>query len=188
MRKEAAMNRGKLRAALIISLVFNVAVLGAFAFGWVRYQRSPASRRLSPERSEHRFDKRIDRLGKDIGLSEDKIQRVEAIMTESREKMDELKTALREKRTELADLLHADEPDEATIMAKVDEISALQGELERMLVQRLLHVRSVLDKDERERFMELIRRRMAPGRHRHPHHPKPIGEPGHMPPEEGGLI
>jgi hypothetical protein len=79
-------------------------------------------------------------------------------------------------------------------MAKVDEISKIQGELERLLVQRLLRVHSVLDKEERERFMELIRRKMAPLHRKHLHRPGYLHYPGfsccpsQAPPGKGGPI
>ncbi len=188
------MNNGKLKVALIISLVFNFAVLGAFAFAWVRHSTPRRFRIVCKEECDRPFAERFQRLSKHIGLPEEKAQRIEEIMTESQEKADELKTALREKRMELADLLHADDPNESVVMAKVDEISTLQGELERLLVQRLLRVHSVLDKEEREKFMKLIRRKMVPGRRRHPfhqgylRHPGYMCDPGHTPPGKGGPI
>lgn len=174
------MNSSKLKVALIISLVFNVAVLGAFAFGWVRQSKARKYERVRKERFERPSARRFHRLSKHVGLPEEKAQQIEQIMMESDEKVDELKATLRERRKELADLLIAGEPDENEVMAKVDEIAALQGELEKLLVQRLLRVHSVLDKEEREKFMELIRRKMVPRHRGRMHHPEYMHHPGYM--------
>jgi hypothetical protein len=48
-------------------------------------------------------------------------------------------------------------------MKEVEAIAGLQGELEKLLVKRLLDSRSVLEPDEDERLMYLIRCSMRPG-------------------------
>jgi Spy/CpxP family protein refolding chaperone len=77
-------------------------------------------------------------------------------MATSSEGMSQTRLRLVEARGQLADLLRAPEPDERAIMAKVDEISALQGDLEKALVQRLLKASSVLSPEERAKLMQFI--------------------------------
>jgi len=78
-------------------------------------------------------------------------------MADSTEGMRDLRKDLQQARGELVTLIGASEPDEKAIMAKVDEISAIQGQLERKLIHRVLGASSTLRPEERERFMRMIR-------------------------------
>ncbi|MCK4236695.1 MAG: periplasmic heavy metal sensor, partial [Candidatus Krumholzibacteria bacterium] len=101
---------------------------------------------------------------------EEKARRFEQIIEESGGETSSCRSKLREARRELMDLLDTEEPDEKAVLKKVEEISGLQGELEKLLVQRLLRSRSILDHEESKRFLRLIRRRMGHGSRRH--HPR----------------
>ena len=78
-------------------------------------------------------------------------------MADSTEGMRDLRKDLQQARGELVALIGASEPDEKAIMAKVDEISAIQGRLERKLIHRVLGASSTLRPEERKRFMRMIR-------------------------------
>ena len=74
-----------------------------------------------------------------------------------------IKAELAKERDDLFHLLQDKEPDEQAIMAEVETIAALQGRLEKLLVQRLLDSRAVLSPEEDERLLYLIRCSMRPG-------------------------
>jgi Spy/CpxP family protein refolding chaperone len=155
--EEAEMSRDSLKIALVLSLAFNMAVIGAFAFGLAR---GSGPGRFGPPPGggpEDPFGGRCNRLAKQIGMPRERALRFSRIMADSAEGMRDLRGSLKKARGELAALIGASEPDEMAIMAKVDEISAIQGQLERRLIHRVLGVSSTLQPQERERFMRVIR-------------------------------
>jgi len=151
------MSRDNLKIALVLSLAFNMAVIGAFAFGLAR---GIGSERFGPPPgggSGDHFGGRCNRLARQIGMPRERALHFSRIMADSAEGMRDLRGNLKKVRGELVVLIGMSEPDEKAIMAKVDEISAIQGQLERRLIHRVLGVSSTLRPEERERFMRVIR-------------------------------
>ncbi len=153
------MSRDGLKIALVLSLAFNVAVIGAFIYGLAggpmpgRFGRPPACGPGDP------FGGRGIRLARQIGVPHERAMHFSRIMADSAEGMRDLRETLQRRRGELVELIGASEPDEAAIMAKVDEISAIQGQLERKLIHRVLGASSTLRPQERARLMLMIRTR-----------------------------
>ncbi|MDD3643704.1 MAG: periplasmic heavy metal sensor, partial [Candidatus Krumholzibacteria bacterium] len=102
-------------------------------------------------------------LSRCIGLSAKSAKCFEDAMAASSDEAKKVKAELDRHRERLFHLMQADRPDEERIMREVDSIAGLQGDLEKLLVKRLLDSRSVLDPDEDERLMYLIRCSMRPG-------------------------
>ncbi len=151
------MSRDNLKIALVLSLVFNVAVLGAFAYGLVR---GIGSERFGPPAGDgpgDPFGRRTVRFARQMGIPHERALHFSRLMADSTEGMRDLRKDLQQARGELVTLIGASEPDEKAIMAKVDEISAIQGQLERKLIHRVLGASSTLRPEERERFMRMIR-------------------------------
>ncbi len=153
------MSRDNLKIVLVLSLAFNVAVIGAFAYGIVRGIGSDGFGPMHGGGPGDPFGGRSARLARQIGMPRDRALHFSRIMADSSEGMRDLRGSLQEARGELVELIGAAEPDEKAIMAKVDEISAIQGQLERRLIHRVLGVSSTLRPEERERFMRVIRMR-----------------------------
>jgi Spy/CpxP family protein refolding chaperone len=151
------MDRNSLKIALILSLAFNVAVIAAFAYGYVR--RS-APEGFGPHFGGPRSDmlgRRCSHLARQIGIPAERAERFSHMMADSSGGMRDLRAHLQKSRCELVELIGAREPDEKAIMAKVDEISIIQGQLEKRLIQRTLGISSTLNPEERKRFMRMIR-------------------------------
>ena len=157
------MSRDSLKIALVLSLAFNMAVAGALAYGLIRggvrgkFGMSPGCGPEDP------FGGRTGRLARQIGIPRERALRFSRVMADSSEGMRDLRGGLRKARGELAVLIGAPEPDEKAIMAKVEEISAIQGQLEKRLIHRVLGASSTLRPAERERFMRMIRIRCKVG-------------------------
>ena len=151
------MSRDNLKIVLVLSLAFNVAVIGAFAYGLVRGMGSGGFGPPPGGGPGDLFGRRTVRFAKQMGIPHERALRFSRIMADSTEGMRDLRGDLRKARGELGALIGASEPDEKAIMAKVDEISAIQGRLERRLIHRVLGVSSTLRPEERERFMRVIR-------------------------------
>ena len=153
----------KWKILIIGSLVFNFAVLGTLAFGLVH--RTQFRRRMHvAERPPHlTMEARCNHLARHMRLPCDKAECFEMMMVESNEQAVELKKSLWKARDELMELLEMDEPDRDAVMGKVEEISTIQGELEKLLVQGLLQTYTILDREERIKLLNLLKRRMTPG-------------------------
>jgi Spy/CpxP family protein refolding chaperone len=156
------MDRNSLKIALVLSLAFNIAVIGAFAYGFARRSASggfgPPHGDLPPDA----FGRRCSRFARQIGIPAERAARFSRTMADTSGGMRDERANLQRARGELVELMGAAEPDEKAIMAKVDEISVIQGRLEKRLIHRALGARATLSPKERERFMRMIRIRCSP--------------------------
>ncbi len=153
------MKGNALKIALVVSLVFNAAVIGAFAYG---VARGPAPGVCGPHPGfppGEPFAGRTRLFARRIGLPRERAMVFSRAMADTAGGIRELRLRVQRERGELAGLMSAPRVDEKAILAKVDTISALQGQLERRLVSRLIGVSATLRPEERERFMRVIRSR-----------------------------
>lgn len=155
------MSRRTLKAILVVSLAFNLAVVATVAVGYAIRETDSAGQ--AADGAKIPIDDHGKRLSKCIGLSGKQAKCFEDVMGSSSEEAGVIKTELEKERDDLFHLLQAREPDETAIMAKVEEISVHQGRLEKLLVQRLLDSRAVLSPEEDEKLLYLIRCSMRPG-------------------------
>ena len=159
---------GKWKALLILSLIFNLAVLVTIIVHLTTASRFDVHRARRPDR-EATIGHRCRRLASRLELPREKSERFEEIMTASEEENRSVRRRLHEARGVLLELMWESEPREEAIYAKIDEVVKLQGELERILVERLLEARSILDPDEAMRLHEHMERRVGDGLHPEKH-------------------
>ncbi len=157
------MNNRGIKIMLVVSLAFNLSVLGTLAVG--KAMRSVTERRAerAGSYSKDTFEVKSTRLAKCIGLSGEKTKKFSELLSQSTDEEKALRKELASAREGLVVLLHENNPDEAVVMGKVDEISLLQGELEKRLVKRVLRSREILTDEENEKLLNLIRCSMRPG-------------------------
>lgn len=171
------MKRDRLVVALVVSLVFNAAVIGAFAYGWLRRPAAPpASCPLPSEVPPEKQMRHGQRLARIIGVPRERTMRFASVVADSSAETRAIRLEIHRSRGELISLVESPTPDSAAIMAKVEELARLQGDLEKRVVGRLLVAGSVLTKEERSRFMRLIRHRCLPCEVQPP--PAAAGSPG----------
>lgn len=151
---------GRWKALLILSLVFNVAVLATITYHWTSTTETDRRHIRRPDR-EATIGRRCRRLANRLDLPPGKAERFEEIMTASEEETKAIREQLHAARRELFELMWESEPSEEAILAKVDRVVELQGELERILVRRLLEARTILDPDEAMRLHEHMERGMG---------------------------
>jgi len=156
------MNDRLLKGILIVSLAFNLAVLATVAVSWANRSGSGDASRPGVM-SEVPIDEHGRQLSRCIGLSGKRAKCFEDVMASYSDRAESLKDELSRHRDDLFHMLQDGEPDEEAIMAKVDRISVIQGLLEKLLVKRLVESRTVLEPEEDERLMYLIRCSMRPG-------------------------
>ena len=152
------MNGNKLKIALVISLVFNLAVVAALVVGWYRKPHRDRRPRIHRESNGEAWRGRTRRLARHLQLPDDKAEFLDSIGGVHSEEVTEIRMRLRQVREELFVLLEQEEASDEEILQKVDEISELQGELEVQLVKKLLAIRSILSPEERERFLLLMKK------------------------------
>jgi hypothetical protein len=150
------MSSNRVKLALFVSIAFNVAVIAAFAVGWAKQRSVPVTPVYSHTDSLRTAGSRCDRFARHMGLCESKAECFKREMTRSSDEEEALKKSVREARAELIMLLKEERPDSMEIMNKVDQISSLQSDLEKLLVGRLMRTHDCLDRDERARFLGLI--------------------------------
>jgi Spy/CpxP family protein refolding chaperone len=154
------MSKRTLKAILVVSLAFNLAVIATVAVGYAIREADTAGQAAG---GKIPIDDHGKRLSKCIGLSGKQAKCFEDVMSGTSEEARGIKSELEKERDDLFHLLQDKEPDEKAIMAEVETIAALQGRLEKLLVQRLLDSRAVLSPEEDERLLYLIRCSMRPG-------------------------
>jgi uncharacterized membrane protein len=152
------MSRNSLKAVLVVSLVFNLTVVATVAVGLVVHHRPVTEHAEEMNIQDH--GRHISRC---IGLSEKRAKCFEAAMAGTSDEAMKIKTELDREREVLFFLLQADQTDREALKSSVERISALQGKLEILLVMGLVDSRQVLEPDEDERLLNLIRCSMKPG-------------------------
>ena len=155
------MSRNALKVVLIISLAFNVAVAGAIVFAYATGFRRPE---VPPPGSpgERLMMVHCRRIGRMLGLDDEQMRLFQEKFSIGVKDRENLRARLFKAREELFRLLSSSSPDEAAVFEKVSEISAIQGELEKLDVKRLLQMREVLRPEQRDALMEMLRCRMGP--------------------------
>ncbi len=156
------MTKRWLKVALVISLSFNFAVFATLAYGWIDNRNSMKESVIGSDAARRSFVEKSHRLAGYIGLSEEKTCQFEKIMLESHSEAQKYRENLQEDRNRLVALLKEDQPQEKAMMAAVDSISIHQRDLEKVLVRRISSVRSILNQEESERFVELIECSLRP--------------------------
>ena len=150
---------GKMKALLIVSLAFNFAVLAAFTVGWINRSRARDSMPIH-HRPLDQIHHRCRRLADRISLPEEKTEQLDRIMRGEDEEHRLVEQRLHEARRELFEMVWAEEPDRARLTEKAGEIAVLQGDMERLFIERLLEARSILDPEEEKRLYDHMKARM----------------------------
>jgi Spy/CpxP family protein refolding chaperone len=145
------MSRKALIIVLIVSIGINLGLLGFMAFNAVRESRALGDRRPLPHW-----------LGTIEGITPEQKDRINTIMAEGREPIEGYLNELFQKRCDLNLLITRQDPDLAAIDAKITEISAIQAQMERLIVQQLIAVRAVLTPEQQQILTDYMGRCMMP--------------------------
>ena len=170
------------------------AILALLALGFASTQAMQRSQR--PERAPK--GPGLLAMAEQLGLSSDQEMKLRETRLETRKEAIELNAKVRILRLELRELLQADQPDQKTVQAKVEEIGKLRTRLEMTRLNGLLAAKSVLTAEQRDKLKELrkerLRRRFERPRFERPRFERPRFErpprpmrPGQPIPHEGGL-
>ena len=155
------MSKRMLKILLILSLAFNLAVIAALVYAYTSGRRQSLTEYSPSSSNESIVRRRCQRIAKALGLSGDHMALFEKRFMEFSSKREELRKMLMEERDELAEMLSAPESDMASIEKKIDRISQIQAELEKLDVRRLLQLKEVLTPEQKNAFMQMLRCRMG---------------------------
>jgi Spy/CpxP family protein refolding chaperone len=98
-----------------------------------------------------------------ITLTKEQKQKVEDIRREFLPKVEGIRQSLRRNRLQLNDLLFDESPDRKVIEGKSRDISALQAELEREVIDHILQEKELLSPEQKRQFHEVIRTEFEKG-------------------------
>lgn len=139
-----------LKSVLFISLLFNITILGAAGFFYLKECGT----------SFGKAEKRYEGVAAKLKLTPEQ----RALFKEENAKFRaSIRTAhgeLAEKRRHIFRLLKEDDPDRASINASLAEIGRVQGMIEAKAVEHMLREKSVLDRDQQAKYLELIEKKM----------------------------
>ncbi|UCF78060.1 MAG: periplasmic heavy metal sensor [Candidatus Eiseniibacteriota bacterium] len=142
------MKRKLLILALVVLTIINISALATILYNrWSMPVRVPAERR-------HRdplvfFRERLE-------LSESQINDLRARRDSFERETGESREMIREKRRRLMEALRSSQPDTLRIDQLVDEIIAVQAQLEKRVIRQMLQEQATLTPEQREKFLSLF--------------------------------
>ncbi|MGE5300101.1 MAG: Spy/CpxP family protein refolding chaperone, partial [Acidobacteriota bacterium] len=98
-----------------------------------------------------------------IKLTEEQKTQVEEIRKDFLPRVAGIRQALRQRRLELNDLLFGEPPDMQAIAGKSGDISKLQAQLEREVVDHILQEKELLSPEQKRQFYDVIRTEFEKG-------------------------
>jgi Spy/CpxP family protein refolding chaperone len=142
-----------LKFALAASLVLNLSFLGAAGYTYYKQSRtwtSPFGTKM--EKGKFLFE--------ELSLKPDQLKAMRQSTMPFRAEIDKRRMEINDKRTALIALLREDKPDQKAVNAVIAEISGMQGEMQRKIAAHMLEVKASLDKDQQQKFFDLIENTM----------------------------
>jgi len=148
-----------LKFIFIASLALNVSVLAAAGFVYYRHSSGYWVTPFGDVVKKDYF------LFEELSLRPDQMTRMKEKGTAFREEIDRKRKEILEKRKELFALKYLLPSDPARVEATIAGISGMQEEMQRRVAAHILEVKALLDKDQRQGFLNLLERSMKKGGH-----------------------
>jgi len=143
------MKKQSLKIVLILSLLFNIAFIGAFGYRWhVKRNRANFYNRSRSERRRF-FKERLD-------LTDEQRKHFHDLRIRLSDKIHPIRKELKDERQSLARLLMSETYDSSAIEKQLDTISTLQNDLESQVVFQLMEEKSILTPEQKKHFIEAI--------------------------------
>jgi len=151
------MKNSAIKFLLLVSLILNSSFLGAAGYQYYRKSTSWTSP-FGYKMQKGHF------LFEDLSLRPDQMKTMRETATRFRTVIDEKRQAIATKRKELIALMRQDNPDRKALASVVSEISGMQEEMQRMIAMHMLDMKAGLDKEQQNKFLDLIDNAMTEGR------------------------
>ena len=143
-----------LKFALAASLVLNLSFLSAAGYTYYTQSRtwtSPFGTKM--EKGKFLFE--------ELSLKPDQLKAMRERTMPFRAEIDKRRMEISDKRNALIAILREDKSDQKAVNAVIDDISGMQGEMQRKIAAHMLEVKASLDKDQQQKFFDLIENTMA---------------------------
>jgi Spy/CpxP family protein refolding chaperone len=152
------MKKYALPLLLIFSLAINLAAASAlFYHYWCLHRGEPG---LTCGR------KPLRRILRDsLHLGEGEVSRFQSCFDQDREAFIHLRGQIHRQRQILYDLLDTSEPDRNEIDQQIERISLLQAKMEKLIMKRIIAIKSDLPEEKQKKFLDTIRQRAGRGPH-----------------------
>jgi len=148
-----------LALALVFSVAVNVGVFGSVGYRLARGKPPAAC-------IEESSGSALDRLAGEIGLSPEQTRAFADLRNMYEPRIQRLRDGLTEKRTRFVEALKPPEVSLEELLPHVEEIEALQAELQKLVVDQMLKEKALLTIEQQEKFFSMISTRLCPaGRH-----------------------
>lgn len=150
------MSNSTLKYLLLVSVVLNLTILGTVGY---RYQQRHSSW-TSP------FGQQMPRdrfLFEELALEPKQMAAMKERAIPFRAELDRQRAEVAEKKKGLIGLLRQETPDLPAINALIAEINARQEEMQQQVATHMLGVKGLLDKEQQQRFFNLIDDAMRKG-------------------------
>jgi len=135
------------------SLVFNLAFLGTYLYGAWAHGHGKGLPPLAPPAE----------LKEELGLDDSMWKEFVDSRMRLRGEIHSLRHQVREERTRLWSLMSTDEPDIEAVDRATDNIADLQKQVQRLVVDEMMRLRSGLSAEQRQRFDEHFKNRVCRG-------------------------
>jgi Spy/CpxP family protein refolding chaperone len=150
------MKNSALKFLLFASVILNIAFLGAAGYQYYRqsvYWASPFGYKV--EKGHFLFE--------ELSLRLDQLKTMRERAMKFRSVIDGKREEIGMKRKELIALLRQDKPDKEAIAGMVSQISGVQEQMQMMIAMHMLNMKADLDKDQQQKFLDLIETAMTEG-------------------------
>lgn len=143
-----------LKFALAASLVLNLSFLGAAGYTYYK-QSSTWTSPFGTKMEKGRF------LFEELSLNPAQLKELRERTMPFRSEIDKRRAEIGEKRKALIALLREDKPDQIAVNAAIAGINKMQEEMQKRIAEHMLEVKASLDKDQQQKFFDLIENTMA---------------------------
>ena len=140
---------------LIVSVILNLSFLGGAGYTYYKqsaYRRPPTMHELHMG-GAHLFES-LALKPEQLKAFEEKALPFHENIAKKRQEVDRL-------RDELFGLMRGDNPDQKAIKATIGRINSIQEEMQRTVVAHMLEFKSMLDKTQQKKFLDMVEGAMA---------------------------
>jgi len=149
------MSKKTLTWLLIFSVIINISTLATF--GYHRWFE-PKGPRFDRDRSPHK-----EFFSRELGLTEEQSQQVQALRSELWQQIKPLKSQLDEERRHFFQIQNQDSVNINEVYNSIDKISEIQKQMQRKTVENMLAHQSILTPEQKKKFFSLMANRMQMG-------------------------
>jgi len=150
------MKKHSLKIIFILSLLFNIAFMGAFGYRWYIKQNKPRSHHLHRSKDRRSLKERLN-------LTDEQYKQLRELRLRLSDKIYPIRKELMNERCQLTELLMAETYDSSAIEKQLNRISTLQNDLEKEVVYQLMEEKTVLTPEQKKHFIRLISKQFQEG-------------------------